>query len=594
MTLILLAAVGSATGAAIGCSSGTSCGPGTHAESDLCVASEQGGSSTTSTTSTRGQGGGASTTTTTTTTGTSSGGGGGSNAGAPTFAGAKAISPATETSVVVNWDAASDASTPASDLRYAVYLSATPGDEHYGSPDAIVPHGGTSYLATDLPAGAKAYAVVRAIDADGNQDGNTVERSGTPQNDTTPPTFGGATGAASKPGGKVEVSWSAASDDLSSAGAISYGVWASATTPVDTTGAPTVSTAAGATLVDLVLPTPGQDYHFVVGARDAAGNTTVNPHEVDAMPGADTQPPTFGGCTAAVASDAVSVDVTWDAASDDTTPVDQISYTIYAFTSPGPHTDLTAAVSQATFVGTPGGTVTGLAQHTQFFLDCRAKDLTGNQDGNHAEKTATTPTDTTAPAFSGLQAVVQGMPSTTSVDLTWNAGSDTQTPTDKLRYDIFQATTSMAEDYGTPTMTVTGVTQASVTVQSATQLFFVVRARDAAGNSDANTTELSVTSDVSFEGDIQPILSGICITCHSIVVGTATPYYDDGQAYANIRNSPHPIAVPFDSADSYLYTYTAWSGTTCPFMPFNDCPDRLLPSQFGLIKDWIDQGAVDN
>ncbi|HVY45510.1 MAG TPA: hypothetical protein VHB21_06500, partial [Minicystis sp.] len=117
-----------ALAAAPGCGSGAQCGPGTVESGDTCVVANGGA-------------GGATSSSSSSSSGTTGGGGaGGSAKGAPQFAGVASISPASTTSLLLVWDAATDDQTPAGDIRYAVYLSKDKGGEHYGSPDAIVQH----------------------------------------------------------------------------------------------------------------------------------------------------------------------------------------------------------------------------------------------------------------------------------------------------------------------------------------------------------------------------------------------------------------------------------------------------------------------
>jgi hypothetical protein len=106
-------------------------------------------------------------------------------------------------------------------------------------------------------------------------------------------------------------------------------------------------------------------------------------------------------------------------------------------------------------------------------------------------------TDTTPPVFGGLKSATTCIPGpigggrTTSYHLSWDAASDDVTPTKKIVYDIYQATTSGGEDFSTPTYTSApgATTFATPPLATDAQFYFVVRARDQAGNSDANKVE---------------------------------------------------------------------------------------------------------
>jgi hypothetical protein len=75
--------------------------------------------------------------------------------------------------------------------------------------------------------------------------------------------------------------------------------------------------------------------------------------------------------------------------------------------------------------------------------------------------------------------------------LRWSAAADDVTPSADIVYDIFQAPASGAQDFSAPTYTsAAGATSYTTPpLASSSQFFFVVRARDQAGNHDANTVE---------------------------------------------------------------------------------------------------------
>jgi hypothetical protein len=576
--------------AAYGCGSSDDCGSGTVSKGGVCVAAGGGGASSTSSSMNAG----------------GNSGGGGDNSGTPPkFAGIASISPASTTSVLLVWPPATDDKTPADSIRYAVYLADASGQEHFKSPDAIVPKGGISYLATGLDETKTYYAVVRAIDGDGNQDENTVEKKGAPAADTMPPDFGGAKAATPKTGGEVEVSWAAAADDLSATDAITYRVWVSDATPVDTTGAPAFVTTPGALTADLPLPIPTTTYHFVVHAVDAAGNEDANKVEVSSKPGHDGNPPTFAGCTKASAVDAGDVALAWDPGEDDTTPVDQIAYTAYAFESSSQSHDFSKAAVQQTFIGMNGGTVGGLKADTTYYFVCRAADLTGNEDQNKIEVHAKTPNDTSPPVFAGItSATLVAGSETTQVTLAWDEATDDQTAPAQIKYDVYQALTSGGETFATATKTVTGVTTAVVTVNPATTYYWIVRARDLAGNQNTlprPELEANGTSWVSFATNIQAAIAGsICTNCHSsAVVGGNHPFMDVNDAWDELRSYDPNVVKPRDHADSLLFINTNWDPiqNNCPAMPAGppaNCNFKLKQNQIGWIADWIDQGGLNN
>jgi len=101
------------------------------------------------------------------------------------------------------------------------------------------------------------------------------------------------------------------------------------------------------------------------------------------------------------------------------------------------------------------------------------------------------------PTFAGLKSATTCIPGpigpgrTTSYHLRWNPATDNVTPSSKIVYDVYQARRSGGEDFSTPTYTTpAGVTSFDTPPLPADVYFyFVVRARDQAGNRDSNTVE---------------------------------------------------------------------------------------------------------
>ncbi len=106
--------------------------------------------------------------------------------------------------------------------------------------------------------------------------------------------------------------------------------------------------------------------------------------------------------------------------------------------------------------------------------------------------------DTTPPKFGGLQQAYACTPGpqrpgqTTPFNLSWEAATDDFTPPSQIVYDVYLANTSGGEDFSDPTwVTPPGVFgYRTAGLPSHGTFYFVVRARDMAGNEDANTVEL--------------------------------------------------------------------------------------------------------
>jgi hypothetical protein len=100
--------------------------------------------------------------------------------------------------------------------------------------------------------------------------------------------------------------------------------------------------------------------------------------------------------------------------------------------------------------------------------------------------------------FGGLQLALACTPGpqqpgqTTPFNLRWQTASDDVTPPSLIVYDVYLATTPGDEDFSEPTWTTApGATSYRTPgLPSHGAFYFVVRARDQAGNEDGNTVEL--------------------------------------------------------------------------------------------------------
>jgi hypothetical protein len=107
-------------------------------------------------------------------------------------------------------------------------------------------------------------------------------------------------------------------------------------------------------------------------------------------------------------------------------------------------------------------------------------------------------TDTTPPTFAGLQSAEACTPGPVQPSegapywLAWKAATDDLTPSFQIAYDIFVAHKPGSEDFSRPTWTTeTGATTYKtppLPIESEAP-YFVVRARDQAGNKDQNNVE---------------------------------------------------------------------------------------------------------
>lgn len=101
--------------------------------------------------------------------------------------------------------------------------------------------------------------------------------------------------------------------------------------------------------------------------------------------------------------------------------------------------------------------------------------------------------DATPPVFAGARTAT---PLSQAVRLSWEPATDDVTPAADIVYLVYQAAQSGAQDFAAPVLeTAAGATEVTVTgLARDTRYFFVARARDAAGNVDANTVEVAATT----------------------------------------------------------------------------------------------------
>jgi hypothetical protein len=106
--------------------------------------------------------------------------------------------------------------------------------------------------------------------------------------------------------------------------------------------------------------------------------------------------------------------------------------------------------------------------------------------------------DHTPPKFEGLKSATTCIPgpigagSRSRYYLTWNAATDDVTPSSNIVYKVYQTTKAGGENFSKPRYTTApGVTSfETARLPTGKNFYFVVRARDQAGNKDSNTVEL--------------------------------------------------------------------------------------------------------
>jgi hypothetical protein len=415
----------------------------------------------------------------------------------PTFGGVQSATAIDQSHVALAWSPATDPVTPQGMISYRVYVSATSGGEDFSQPMLTTPAGATGSLLQGMQGGTTFYFVVRAVDAAGNEDTNTVEKSATTL-DTSAPVFAGVQTVTAAGVGQLLLTWNPAVDSGCPSSAITYDIYYSTTSGGENFTAPSAVTAAGALKYTLTGLAQGQTYYVVVRAVDAAGNSDANVYERSGQT-LDTTPPRFAGAVSATA-EGTAILLTWLPGTDAVDPPSELVYDVFMGTM-----SYEENLLQPSFTTAPGATsytVINLAVSTTYYFIVRARDTSGNEDSNAAEVFATTgpAAVVTPPTFAGVVSATGT--SDSAIALSWAAATSAATPSADIAYDIYEAQASGAEEYGSgPTFTTPlGATTFIVTgLQPLQTVYFVVRARDLDGNEDTNTVEASAEtlSDVS-------------------------------------------------------------------------------------------------
>jgi len=298
---------------------------------------------------------------------------------------------------------------------------------------------------------------------------------GTP--DTTPPSAPGALGATAISATRVDLAWTAATDDR---GIGSYEVERCAGASCSSFSLLTATTALAFSDTTALAST---SYSYRVRARDTSTNPGPYTNVATAVtPAAPDLPPSAPGGLTAAAPQPTRVDLAWTAATDDRGIA---QYEIERCT--GPSCSSFAPLTTTTATSFPD---TGVSASTSYSYRVRARD-TGNNAGPYSgTATAVTPAapDTTPPTAPSALAATAA--SSLRVDLAWTAASDA---VGVARYRIERCAgascTGFAE-IGTSTVT----SYADATVSASTTYQYRALAEDAAGNRGPYSNTAPVTT----------------------------------------------------------------------------------------------------
>lgn len=537
----------------------------------------------------------------------------------PAFAGIGKLTATTSRSVRLEWKAAHDKGAASSEISYNVYLAAESGKQNFKKPTATSKAGEISTTVAKLQPLTDYFAVVRAIDADGNEDDNSYELSvHTPEG--VSPVFNGAKRALSESGG-VRVYWPPATDNVTETANIVYDVFVATESGKFDFSKPSYTSPPAAVSYLVEGLTAGTRYYFVVRARDVGGNNDNNTIEVNARPVAasDKSAPVFAGVTSATGTSPSTLVANWSPATDDVTPASAMVYEVYiSDTSGGQNFNSPRLVTSP---GATSATLTGLPPGAARYFVVRARDEAGNVASNRKEAKATTlarPDSDTAPPVwktGPSLATVDSLPY--ELDVSWTAATDDHVAAD-IRYHLcaetlesncvglaFNEHVRATSDWG-------AITAKLTKLRSRTTYFVYVRAEDRSGNVEVGDHGASITTLTSWATDVAPILANNCLSCHNFsvlgMVRVSGGFFDPEAAKVSARYAEGlPLVDPGFPEYSLLYRRinplglqakpfsaaapNTYSGPQEPRDGSNQYVFPLTGAEDGAIRDWIKQGA---
>ncbi len=389
---------------------------------------------------------------------------------APTSPGAVTATATSATQATISWTASTD---NVGVTGYTVYRSTTAGFTPSAATLVASLGNVASFNDSNLAPGTY-YYVVTAKDAAGNVSPASNQGSLTLTDTTAPSAPSNVSATASN--AKVNLSWTASTDNV---GVTGYNVYRSTTSGFNPDASTLLGTTTTATYTDMSVPEG--TYYYTVIATDAASNASSKSNEASAvvLP-SDTTAPSAPDTLTATQTSATQVSLTWNASTDN---VSVAGYNVYRSTTSGFTPDASSLIGTATST-----TFTNTVTPNSYYYAVLAYDAAGNLSPASnvapiviADTTApTTPTNLTATAASATQ-----------VNLGWSVSTDNVAVTgyNVYRNGVLIATTT------TPTYSNSGLTA------NTTYAYYVV-AVDAAGNASTATPTVNATTLASGSGTV--------------------------------------------------------------------------------------------
>lgn len=400
--------------------------------------------------------------------------------------------------------------------------------------------------------------VTYALDPAGNR--TSVASTGP---DVTVPTTPGSLTSSVLSATSVRLTWTASTDG-SGSGVVSYSIERCAGTGCSNF-AEIANAVASATTLDDTTAASSTTYRYQIRARDLAGNVSaysnITSVTTPAIP--DTTAPTTPGSLASSVLSVTAVRLTWTA-STDSGGSNLASYRIErcAGASCSNFSEIATAAANATSFDD----ITA-APLTTYRYQIRARDGSNNDSSYSNITSATTPAapDTTAPTAPG--SLAGSAASSTLVNLTWNASTDTG-GSGLASYRVERCIGSSCSNFAEIGSTTTPG-YSDTTTTGTTSYRYQVRARDGAGNNSAYSNIVGVVTPDSIPPTAPVIQSatGVSSTRVDITWTASTDTGGSGLSLYRIERCAGTSCSSFAeigtiAAPASTYSDTATAGTT--------------------------------
>ncbi|MEM7184193.1 MAG: hypothetical protein AAF518_25060, partial [Spirochaetota bacterium] len=414
------------------------------------------------------------------------------------------------TTLVLNWDRATDDATAQADLKYIVYQSSSANldtaanAETNGSALNSLTADLNTYTVIGLSPNSTYYFNVLVVDELGNKSSHTMLSASTLNNDAPVAGNGGSITTSNVTTTSVNLTWNDGSDNLTNSANLEYRVYQSVANNIgsvanaEANGTALNAYTQGLTAYNVTGLLNSATYYFTVILQDTDGNKSVyQTATVQTLDG--TAPiPGASGTISATGIAGTSLTLHWSKANDDMTSQSNLQYLVYQSTS-----NNITTVTNAEANGTPLNSytsdigslaVSSLNSSSTYYFNVLVKDSVGNKSIYSIGNFSTIDSIAPVPGNSGAIAT-SSTPSNSSITLAWAKASDGISSQNTLQYIVYRstsnniATVTDAEVNGTAINSYTTdiATATDTGLSSGTTYYYTVLVKDEAGNKAAYT-----------------------------------------------------------------------------------------------------------